>query len=153
MNAFKAVLIGESNVGKTTLTKLLKSEHPLDERKPTVGVEISKVPTALGNMCVWDLAGQKRFQFLWDEFIRGSKLTILVTDSSARNVMLTKDLIERHLNKGASKIIAIANKQDLEDRMDPTAIEAALGVPTYGMVGINRQNESKLRQIIERHLK
>ena len=152
MNAYKAVLIGEANVGKTTLTKLLKEKHDLDERKPTIGVEISKVPTALGNMCVWDLAGQRRFQFLWDESLRGSKLTIVVTDSTTKNVMLTKDLLERHLTKNAAKVIAIANKQDLDDRMDPSSIEAALGVPTYGMVGINEQNKSKLRQIIERHL-
>lgn len=152
MSAYKAVLIGEANVGKTTLTKLLKEKHDLDERKPTVGVEISKIPTSMGNMCVWDLAGQKRFQFLWDEFLRGSKLTIVVTDSSPRNVMLTKDLLERHLNKNAAKVIAIANKQDLDDRMDPSSIEAALGVPTYGMVGINQENEAKLRKIIEQNL-
>ncbi|MHA1619429.1 MAG: Rab family GTPase, partial [Promethearchaeota archaeon] len=56
MNAYKTVMIGEASVGKSTLTKLLKCDHSLDERKPTIGVEISKVPTSLGNMCVWDLA-------------------------------------------------------------------------------------------------
>ncbi len=152
MNAYKTVMIGEASVGKTTLTKLLKSDHSLDERKPTIGVEISKVPTSLGNMCVWDLAGQKRFQFMWKEFMRGSKLTIVVVDSTSSNVMLTKDLIERHLNNSAAKVIAIANKQDLQNRMTPTSIEAALGVPTYGMVGTVQDNDLRLRQIIERHL-
>lgn len=152
MSAFKTVLVGESGVGKSTLTKLLKNENSPTERKPTIGVNIEKVPTSLGNMCVWDLAGQRRFQFMWDEFMRGSKLTIVVTDSSSQNVMLTKDLIERHLNNNAAKVIAIANKQDLQNRMDPGSIEAALGVPTYGMIGTVQDNESKLRQIIEKHL-
>jgi small GTP-binding protein len=152
MTAVKTVLMGESGVGKSTLTKLLQSEAVPDGRKPTIGVNIEKVPTSVGDMCVWDLAGQRRFQFMWPEFMRGSKLTIVVTDSSTQNVMLTKDLIERHLNNTAAKVIAIANKQDLDGRMDPGSIEAALGVPTYGMVGTVSENENKLRSIIERHL-
>ncbi|MHA2017862.1 MAG: hypothetical protein ACTSXY_06275, partial [Promethearchaeota archaeon] len=90
--------------------------------------------------------------FMWDEFMRGSELTILVTDSSAPNVMMAKDIIERHLNNSASKIIAIANKQDLKGRMKPAEIEAALGVPTFGMVGIDSSNEKKLKKIIEKNL-
>ena len=67
--------------------------------------------------------------------------------------MLTKDLIERHLNNSAAKIIAIANKQDLENRMNPGDIEAALGIPTFGMVGIKSGNGDKLKQIIERNIR
>ncbi|MHA1719952.1 MAG: ADP-ribosylation factor-like protein [Promethearchaeota archaeon] len=153
MGAFKAVLVGEAGVGKSTLSHLLRCK-PVESfrRKPTVGVNIEQVKTEHGNMCLWDLAGQRRFQFMWDEFMRGSELTILVTDSSAPNVMMAKDIIERHLNNSASKIIAIANKQDLKGRMKPAEIEAALGVPTFGMVGIDSSNEKKLKKIIEKNL-
>ncbi|MHA1584799.1 MAG: ADP-ribosylation factor-like protein, partial [Promethearchaeota archaeon] len=130
MPAYKTVLIGESGVGKSTLTNLLTSDTQDFRRKPTIGVNIERVQTEKGDMMCWDLAGQRRFQFMWDEFMRGSKLTIVVTDSSAQNVMLSKDIIERHLNNSAAQIIAIANKQDLTDRMPPEEIEAALGIPT-----------------------
>ncbi len=152
MAAFKTCLIGSAGVGKSTLSKMLREKNLNCERKPTIGVNIEKVPIKQGNMCMWDLAGQHRFQFMWGEFMRGSKLTILVTDSTPKNVMLTKDIIERHLNSTASKIIAIANKQDLDNRMNPGEIEAALGVPTFGMVGINSSNTEKLRNIIEKSM-
>jgi small GTP-binding protein len=151
--AFKAVLIGEAGVGKSTLSRMLRSKPVLNFRRtPTIGVNIEQVKTDNGNMCLWDLGGQRRFQFMWDEFMRGSELTILVTDSSAANVMMTKDIIERHMSNSASKIIAIANKQDLKGRMKPGEIEAALGVPTFGMIGIDSQNEKKLKHIIEKSL-
>ena len=154
MNTIKACVLGESGVGKTTLTKLLQHQtlDPTAPRCPTIGVNIEKVETNEGNVCMWDLGGQRRFQIMWDEFLRGSKLTIVVTDSTPANVMLTKDLVERFLNKSASDVIAIANKQDLAGRMSPSEIEAALGLPTYGMVSINEKNEAKLREILEKHL-
>ncbi len=153
MSAFKAVLVGEAGVGKSTLSRMLRCKPVVNfRRKPTIGVNIEQVKTENGNMCLWDLGGQRRFQFMWDEFMRGSELTILVTDSSTANVMMTKDIIERHMNNSAAKIIAIANKQDLKGCMKPGEIEAALGVPTFGMIGIDPTNEKKLKKIIDRNL-
>ena len=153
MSAFKAVLVGEAGVGKSTLSRLLRCKPVANFRRtPTIGVNIEQVKTDNGNMCLWDLGGQRRFRVMWEHFMRGSELTVLVTDSSAANVMLTKDIIERHLNNSAAKIIAIANKQDLKGRMKPDEIEAALGVTTFGMVGIESSNEKKLKKIIEKNL-
>jgi small GTP-binding protein len=152
MSAFKTCLIGEAGVGKTTLSKMLQKQVLNGPRKPTIGVNIEKIPTEDGNMCLWDLAGQRRFHFMWNEFLRGSKLTIIVTDSTPKNVMLSKNLIEKHLDANASRVIAIANKQDLDGSMNPGEIEAALGIPTYGMIGTNHMNEKRLREIISRHV-
>ena len=152
MPAFKACVLGEAGVGKTTLIKMLQNESLNGPRKPTIGVNIEKVGLDNGNCCMWDLAGQRRFQFMWNEFIKGSQLNIVVTDSTVKNVMLTKDLIERHLTTSAAKIIAIANKQDMEGHMNPEDIQAALGVPTFGLVGTDIHNHDALRKIIEAHL-
>lgn len=150
MAAFKAVLVGESGVGKSTLSKLIRNLPTNGERKPTIGVNIEKVSTGAGNMCLWDLGGQRRFRVMWDDFMRGSQLAIVVTDSSPENVAHTKEIIDRYMNNKAAKVIAIANKQDLNASMSPEDVQSALGVPTYGMIGINRQNKARLHQIIER---
>ena len=82
--------------------------------------------------------------------MKGSQLAIVVTDSSPENVAHTKEIINRYLNNTAAKVIAIANKQDLRESMTPEEVQATLGVQTYGMVGIQHENRSRLHQIIER---
>lgn len=151
MPAIKACLIGEAAVGKTTISNLLQNKNVNGPRKPTIGVEVNVTQVDEDTkVALWDLAGQRRFHMMWDEFMRGSNITLVVTDSTPKNVMLTKDLIERHLNNNASKIIAIANKQDLDGRMSAGDIQAALGVPTFPMVATNKNNEEALREIILR---
>jgi small GTP-binding protein len=152
MTAVKACLIGEANVGKTTIANLLQHKPTDGPRKPTIGIEVNVANIGDDKVAVWDLAGQRRFQFMWDDYLRGAAVTFVVTDSTPQNVMITKDLIERHLNNNASKIIAIANKQDVAGAMNPDEIQAALGIPTYGLVATDRNNEAKLKQILEKNV-
>jgi len=61
---FKAVLIGDSGVGKTNLiSRFAKDEFRLDS-KPTIGVEFAyrniKVMEKLIKAQIWDTAGQER---------------------------------------------------------------------------------------------
>jgi small GTP-binding protein len=155
MSAIKVSLMGEANVGKTTLVNLLNHQPLNGPRKPTIGVSVEKVELNDDvNIAMWDLAGQRRFQFMWDQFNQGSSITMVVTDSTPQNVLLTKNIIESHLtNRNGSKVIAIANKQDLEGRMKPEEIQAALGVPTYGLVATERMNDALLRNILEKTLR
>jgi len=149
MNQVKAVIMGEGGVGKSTLVSLLQGEGCKRKHEPTIGVNVEKVYIGKNQVAVWDFAGQKRFQFMWDDFIKGAGLTVLVTDSSKKNVMETKELIKKFNNKLGSDIIAIANKQDLAGRLTPEEIENILGVPTFGMVAVNQNNEKALRSILE----
>ena len=61
---FKAVLIGDSGVGKSNLlSRFAKDEFRLDS-KPTIGVEFAyrniKVADKLIKAQIWDTAGQER---------------------------------------------------------------------------------------------
>lgn len=62
---FKAVLIGDSGVGKSNLlSRFSKGEFRLDS-KPTIGVEFAyrniKVGDRLVKAQIWDTAGQERY--------------------------------------------------------------------------------------------
>ncbi len=153
MVASKCCILGESGVGKTTLVKLLKQKEFSVERNPTIGVGIEKVIINDHQIAVWDLGGQKRFQFMWDEFLRGNKLAIFVTDSSEKNVRQTQELISKFQDREGAKMIAIANKQDLHDRMEPEEIQNRLGIPTYGMIAIDRKNEDAMKSILESRIR
>ena len=64
---FKAVLIGDSAVGKSNLlSRFAKNEFRFDS-KPTIGVEFAyrniKVGDKLIKAQIWDTAGQERYVF------------------------------------------------------------------------------------------
>lgn len=64
---FKAVLIGDSAVGKSNLlSRISRNEFHLDS-KPTIGVEFAyrniKVGDKLIKAQIWDTAGQERYAY------------------------------------------------------------------------------------------
>jgi len=148
-NGSKCILIGEGGVGKSSLLRLLQGEEIQIQRIPTIGVDVEKIEFEESlSVMVWDFGGQKRFQFLWDEWIKGSALTVIVTDSSEKNVSETKIMLEKYGKKLGSDIIAIANKQDLVGSLTPEEVSRRLGVKTYGMIAIKRSNMEAMRDII-----
>lgn len=148
MNQVKAVVMGEGGVGKSTLISLLQGNSCQKPHSPTIGVNVEKLFIADNQIAVWDFAGQKRFQFMWEDFLRGSGLTVIVTDSSERNVKETKELLKQYDKKMGANVIAIANKQDLPGRLTPEQVQNELGIPTYGMVAVDNRNFGELYNII-----
>ncbi|MBD3350978.1 MAG: GTP-binding protein [Candidatus Lokiarchaeota archaeon] len=152
MNQLKAVIMGEGGVGKSTLLSLLQGKQMSEKRSPTIGVNVEKVYVGENQVAVWDFGGQRRFQFMWDDFIRGTGITVIVTDSSEKNVEETRMIMKQYERKLGSKVIAIANKQDLPDRLPPDKVAEKLGVPTYGMVAVDNRNFKSLYNILSKHI-
>ncbi len=145
----KICIIGEGGVGKTSLVSLLQGKEMQKERSPTVGLEIED-SILNGNKCsIWDLGGQERFRFMWKDFLRKSGLTVLVCDSTKKNLEKTKEILNRFSNYIGSKVIAIANKQDLDNAMSPDDVEKTLGIKTYGMSAIKSDLHKRMREIFE----
>jgi small GTP-binding protein len=144
----KICFCGVGGVGKTSLVSLLQGKK-IDGLTPTVGLDIEDSLLDGKKCSIWDLGGQKRFQFLWKDFLRSSGLTVLVCDSTEDNVKETKEILERFSNHLGSKVIAIANKQDLEHSLNPQTVEKKLGIKTYGMSALKMELRDKLRNILE----
>jgi small GTP-binding protein len=151
-NKAKICLIGEAGVGKTSLVSLLKGREIVTERKPTVGLEIENSQIDEIKCSIWDLAGQERFKIMWKDFIRGSGLTILVCDSTEKNIEKSKQIIHRMSNHLGAKVIAIANKQDLDGALSAESIEKKLGIRTYGMSALRPELRSRMKKILEYEL-
>ena len=145
----KVCFVGDAGVGKTSLVSLLQGKK-IHKTSPTVGLEIED-SVLNGTKCsIWDCGGQKRFQFLWKDFLRASGLTVLVCDSTEENIRETKEIIDRFSNHFGSKIIALANKQDLKDSLSPEKVEKQLGIKTYGISALRAEQHEKLRNILEK---
>jgi len=148
----KVCFVGDAGVGKTSLVSLLQGKKISKEISPTVGLEIEDSVLNGAKCSIWDCGGQKRFQFLWKDFLRASGLTVLVCDSTEENVRETKDIIER-FSSNLKNLIVLANKQDIDGALPPESVEKKLGIKTYGISALRKEQQSKLRKILEREIK
>jgi len=152
----KITLIGSPAVGKTTITKLL-SKNTLDRFYiPTHGLDLKSIKFNDFFLRLWDLGGQNSYLRTYSkDYLLGSDIIFVVTDSTPRNVLNSRDLINYacHFIGKECPIIAIANKQDLQDgRMDAKRVEDLLHVKTYGLSAIDPEERMKLMNIIKNEL-
>ncbi len=146
----KICFIGNGGVGKTSLLSLLQGREVQEERIPTVGLEVEDSILNGKNCSIWDLGGQKRFKFMWQDFLKGAGLAVIVCDSTEKNVKQTKEIYDRFERTLGTKIIAIANKQDLPGRLSAQEIQKRLGgLKTYGMSAIRPELRERMKEILE----
>lgn len=138
-----------SSVGKSSLLSLLQGRDISGEADPTVGLEIEDSILNGRKTSIWDFGGQERYRFMWQDFLRGTGLTVLVCDSTEENIEKTKEIYNKFSRYLSSKIIAIANKQDLPDALSADIVEEKLGIPTYGMSAIRLDLRGRIRRILE----
>ena len=146
----KICFIGEQSVGKSSLLSLLQGRQVQEERVPTVGLEVEDSILNGKNCSIWDLGGQKRFKFMWQDFLKGAGLAVIVCDSTEKNVKQTKEIYNRFERSLGTKIIAIANKQDLPGRLSAQEVQKRLGgLKTYGMSAIRPELRERMKEILE----
>jgi len=154
----KVTFIGSPAVGKTTMLRLLSKDVIDKFYFPTHGFDLKTIKLDDYYLRIWDFGGQKSyFKTYSRDYLLGSDVIFVVTDSTPRNVLNTRELINyaTHFVDKDCPIIAIANKQDLkqnEGRMTPNRVEEILHVKTYGLTAINPNERIKLMEIIRKEL-
>ncbi|MHA1143538.1 MAG: ADP-ribosylation factor-like protein [Candidatus Helarchaeota archaeon] len=153
MVSVKVSFVGFPSVGKSTLIKLLSGKKPNLDYKPTMGLDFGSIKLGEHEIKLWDIGGQDQFRPLWDSFMQGSYLAVVVTDSTPQNVLQSKQIVEMIARKNRdTRIIAIANKQDMDGHMQAKRVEDVLHVPTYPMVAIEEENTERVHMILLREL-
>lgn len=137
----KVALVGEGGVGKTTTLHLLMGKTPPTQYIPTIALAmevIENIHFANYSLVIWDFAGQERFRKLWKLYFQGADIVFLLTDSTLRNILISKDMFQM-IRRDAPHvpIIVIANKQDLPNALDSSIIERIIGAETYPLVAID----------------
>ncbi|MFW9844643.1 MAG: ADP-ribosylation factor-like protein [Candidatus Thorarchaeota archaeon] len=137
----KVALVGEGGVGKTTTLHLLMGKRPPTQYIPTIALAmevIENIHFANYSLVLWDFAGQERFRKLWKLYFQGADIVFLLTDSTLRNILISKDMFQM-IRRDAPHvpIIVIANKQDKPNALDPSIIEQIIGAETHPLIAID----------------
>ncbi len=135
----KVCLAGHGGTGKTTLLELatLPSRGPPQQYVPTFFGDKALLKADFDPyvFSMFDLGGQDRFVQEWGKIIRSGSMVVIVSDSTTDNIAWTKRVAYPVLKSELpyARIIAIANKQDLQGALSPQEVGKRLGVPAYGM--------------------
>ena len=120
----KLLIIGDSNVGKTSMLLNYTDNYFPESHLATIGVEykVKELKTNKFNIAlqIWDTAGQERFRSITKSFFRNTNGILFVYDiTSRRSFQSVKDWIkdsEMH-DSGFEKIL-VGNKIDLEAKRE-----------------------------------
>ena len=137
---FKVLLIGNSDVGKSSLILRYVDQIWNDVFVPTIGVDFKvkslEVDKKLVKMQIWDTAGQERFRNVISSYFKGAHGILLIYDITAKDSF--KELenwlgeVERNANSQVLKIL-IGNKCDLEERREISKDEGEAFAMRNGM--------------------
>lgn len=148
----KVALVGEGGVGKTTTLHLLMGRLPPTQYIPTIALAmevIENIHFANYSLVLWDFAGQERFRKLWKLYFQGADIVFLLTDSTLRNILISKDMFQMIRREAPHvPIIVIANKQDLPNALDPSIIERIIGAETYPLIAIDMTYRNDILRLL-----
>ena len=153
---FKLIVVGDCNVGKSSLIIKAIKNYFEELYSPTVGFEFLSFHIKISDqnikLQIWDTCGQEVYRSLINSFYRNSSLAILVYSIDNKNSFKH---LEEWLNDIKSqanpdiKIFLIGNKADLEDNRVISKDEGekfcsdhqlSLFLETSAKTGFNAQN-------------
>ena len=122
---YKVILVGDGNVGKTSLVRRYCSGKFEESRVMTIGVDFQIKTLMLGTekikLSIWDMAGQERFNAVREGFYPGGQAVAFIYDmtdiQSLKNLVLWYHEVHKILRK--VPMLVIGNKLDLCQRKEP----------------------------------
>lgn len=121
--AYKIVLIGDPEVGKTSIRRKYMGKSFRADYLKTLGADFAakkvNVDGELVLLTIWDLAGQSIFHGMRSSFYHGCKCALIVFDvtnpSSLENCLKWGEEAVKFSKNSLKKIYLIGNKIDLQD--------------------------------------
>ena len=115
----KVAILGDGNVGKTSLVRRYCEDKFSSSRVLTIGVDfqtkVVELPEQTVKLSIWDVAGQDRFRVVRENMYRGSLAAVLTYDLTDRQSLQHLRAWHEEITEAVPNIkyIIIGNKMDL----------------------------------------
>ncbi|OHT04597.1 Ras-related protein Rab-5A [Tritrichomonas foetus] len=126
----KIVMVGESSVGKTSITDRIVNDHYEENVCSTLGTTYSTKKTTIDGhditFQIWDTAGQEKYRGIAPMYFRGAHVALCIFSVLDQKSFAAVDEWIKSLNDKADPnilIFLIANKIDLADEREVTRNE------------------------------
>jgi small GTP-binding protein len=136
----KICLLGEANVGKTSLVYRFIENQFRDNYKSTLGVNLLKKDLNIegyGGVAatIWDLGGQESFRSLRKLYLEGANGALVIFDWTQKESFLKLDswIQDFRLERKDEPILLIGNKDDLKDKKKVSKDESLELARRYGL--------------------
>ncbi|KAL5267150.1 hypothetical protein ACHWQZ_G004252 [Mnemiopsis leidyi] len=154
---FKVVLIGDADVGKTSIFRRFRNGSFAQRRGSTAEedkhTKILQVEGKRVALELWDTAGLERFRSFTHGFLKGAAAVILTYDivnmESFRNIKNWHEVVEKLMGEHGICSILVGNKTDLEVSRKVSREEAEKCVNTYGMSALFETSAREFQNVTE----
>ncbi|XP_070208410.1 ras-related protein ORAB-1-like [Littorina saxatilis] len=156
---YKVTVIGDSQVGKTSIIRKFVDHNAPDHYPPTIGVDFGIKDIMVDNekcrVQIWDTAGQERFRAVTSCYFRGAHGVVLVYDVTQAR---TFDNIQFHLAQAVKftrddqPMIMVGNKCDLTHKRAVSYELAERYAEAFGMqlIETSALNLTNIEQVFVR---
>lgn len=117
---YKLIVIGDENVGKTSIINRFKTNQFTGDYEPTVGLDFQSIPLLIDNqnvaLLLYDTAGQEKYRSLIPLYTKDANIIFLIYDTTNEQSFSN---LERwyeslsNINKEEAIFILVGNKIDL----------------------------------------
>ncbi|MHA2271546.1 MAG: Rab family GTPase [Candidatus Hodarchaeales archaeon] len=131
---YKITLLGDGEVGKTSLCNRYMRKGFIEDYMMTVGADISFKTLEVGKtrikLQIWDIAGQPCFEAVRKSYFGGAIGALFVYDitrpETLENAHNWIEELWKHNEKGKVPVVLLGNKVDLRDSV-PSAVTSEQG--------------------------
>ena len=119
---YKLIVIGDENVGKTSIINRFKTNQFTGDYEPTVGLDFQSIPLLIDNqnvtLLLYDTAGQEKYRSLIPLYTKDANIIFLIYDTtneqSFSNLEKWYESLS-NINKEEAIFILVGNKIDLNE--------------------------------------
>jgi len=161
--AVRCIVIGDHNVGKSTLTNVFATGEYADNIPSTIGIAFVSKDMELKDynnhgikLQVWNTAGSEKFKSIVKQYLRDTYIALLVFDLTDREswdhlAEWREDLLEYKRYNSLPHIVVVGTKSDLPGRVismdEMTKLEKEWDCKCYAISSKQANSSSMINRI------